>query len=153
MSLKISHKTLSLDLEFRWEPLTDAHGARVPIWKYPSIRKGHDTPVIYRHCVKLGNSHFTIYVGEGKSLSGPSRNHLVHQYSRTPGETRRRIRDYARSLPTAAVVYTEILQCEDLDLSDKHLRWALEQLFVHLYKSQSQQNPVFATNQLEFLNR
>ena len=110
-------------------------------------------PVIYRHRVQIEKSHYTIYVGQGASLAGPSRNHLVHQYRRTPGTTRQRIRDHAELLPATAFFYTEILKCADYDLSDAHKRRALEELFVHVSKLKSQQEPVFITQRLEFLNR
>jgi len=175
---KVNNTSINLQLKFTWCPLTrdgalgvpqdneyctidaasdsPAHTvglAKIPLWEYPRQNVGVDIPTIYRHVIMLKKIPYTVYVGEGQSLNGPSRKSLVYQYSHGGhGHTRVRIRDFF-SNRCKGTFWTEVLECKEFDLTNKSRRKAVENLLSDYFYTQSLTLAVFKNETIEYLNR
>jgi hypothetical protein len=150
--------TLSLDghstiISFQWEPLLLGQDARY-LWLCKKTASSEDQPVIYRHVLEVPIcGPVTIYVGEGASLCGPLKHHLVHQYSHGGhGETRKRIIDYLRDRPEKGWSEILVLSQPAFDLRNTRLRKFIQNTLITWYFWEHEALRATTASLPEFLN-
>ena len=134
MNIELNLDYTKTVLSFGWIPL-QKDGRNIYLWDLDRKKNGKDQPVIYRFVLTETNAgKITIYVGEGRSLNGPERNNLVHQWKQTPGKTRQRVKNYIQR-QAGLRGWTEILLPTepDIDLSNERERKFLQELLIGAY--------------------
>ena len=131
MNIELNLDNTKTILNFRWISL-QKDGHSVYLWDLDKKGTEKDQPAIYRFVLVDTNAgKITVYIGEGRSLNGPERNNLVHQWKQTPGETRQRVKGYIQRVRLPG--WTEILCKPEIDLSNEKERKFLQELLIGAY--------------------